>query len=125
MRSSPRGYRVAPVTVDNNDFMFANVYARARATNDREVAARVAEAYMPYMEGVFAHFERVSREFLGREVRQILLLHVNELNADYLDDLIRMLRGRRYRFISLDAALDDPAYALPDIGMRRDANRFK
>ena len=69
---------------------------------------------MPYMEGVFAHFERVSREFLGHEVRQILLLHANERNADYLDDLIRMLRGRGYRFISLDTALEDPAYALPD-----------
>jgi peptidoglycan/xylan/chitin deacetylase (PgdA/CDA1 family) len=109
-----RGYRVAPVTVDNNDFMFADVYARMRRSPDRERTARVVDAYVPYLEAVFAHFERLSREFLGYEVRQTLLLHANELNAEYLTDLIRMLRGRGYQFITLDAALQDPAYALPD-----------
>jgi peptidoglycan-N-acetylglucosamine deacetylase len=109
-----RGYRVAPVTVDNNDFMFAEVYARARARGDHRTARAVADAYLPYMETVFAHFERVSREFLGYEVDQILLLHANELNADHLGDLIDRLRRRGYRFISLDAALEGPAYALPD-----------
>jgi peptidoglycan/xylan/chitin deacetylase (PgdA/CDA1 family) len=110
-----RNYRVAPVTVDNNDFVFAAVYARAKSDGDSNMVARVVEAYVPYMESVFAHFERVSRDFMGYEVRQILLLHANELNADYLTRLIRMLRARGYRFITLDAALDDPAYALPDV----------
>jgi peptidoglycan/xylan/chitin deacetylase (PgdA/CDA1 family) len=50
----------------------------------------------------------------GYEVKQILLLHANELNADYAGDLMAMLRTRGYRFITLDAALQDPAYALPD-----------
>ena len=42
---SDRGYRVAPVTVDNNDFVFADVYGRARARGDRDTMARVAAAY--------------------------------------------------------------------------------
>jgi peptidoglycan/xylan/chitin deacetylase (PgdA/CDA1 family) len=109
-----RGYRVAPVTVDNNDFMFADVYGRARAKGDRARMARVAETYVPYMESVFTHFENVSRAFLGYEVRQVLLLHANELNADYLSDLLGMLRRRGYRFVDLDTALEDPAYALPE-----------
>lgn len=29
-----RNYRVAPVTIDNNDFVFADVYARAKADRD-------------------------------------------------------------------------------------------
>jgi peptidoglycan/xylan/chitin deacetylase (PgdA/CDA1 family) len=109
-----RGYRVAPVTIDNNDFIFADVYARARARGDRGAMERVARAYVPYMESVVIHFENLSQAFLGYEVRQILLLHANELNAEYVDDLIAMLRGRGYGFITLDAALEDPAYALPD-----------
>ena len=109
-----RHYRVAPVTVDNNDFVFADVYARAKAAGDRDMMARVVEAYVPYLRGVVAHFERVSREFLGYEIRQILLLHANELNADHLDAVIDMLKARGYRFITLDAALEDPAYTLPE-----------
>jgi peptidoglycan/xylan/chitin deacetylase (PgdA/CDA1 family) len=108
-----RHYRVAPVTVDNNDFVFADVYARAKGSANSVMTRRVVEAYVPYMDSVFAHFERVSREFLGYEVKQVLLLHANELNADHLGRLIRMLRTRGYRFVTLDAALDDPAYALP------------
>jgi len=109
-----RGYRVAPVTIDNNDFVFADVYARARDRDDHATMERVAQAYVPYMEGVFVHFEQLSRQFLGREVEQILLLHANQLNADHVGDLIAMLRNRGYRFITLDAALQDPAYALLD-----------
>jgi peptidoglycan/xylan/chitin deacetylase (PgdA/CDA1 family) len=110
-----RGYRVAPVTIDHNDFVFADVYARARAAGDRATMAQVARAYLPYMERIFAHFEDLSRAFLGYEVRQILVLHANALNAEHLGDLIAMLRNRGYRFITLDAALEDPAYALPEV----------
>jgi peptidoglycan/xylan/chitin deacetylase (PgdA/CDA1 family) len=112
---SERGYRVAPVTVDNNDFIFADVYGRARIRGDHDTMARVAAEYVPYMETVFAHFEGLSRQFLGYEVPQVLLLHANELNADLLPDLVHMLRTRTYTFVSLDEALEDPAYRLPEV----------
>ena len=105
---------MAPVTIDNNDFVFADVYARARASGDRATMESVPQTYVPYMEGVTVHFENLSRQFLGYEVKQILLLHANELNADYVGDLITMLRNRGYRFITLDEALEDPAYALAE-----------
>jgi peptidoglycan/xylan/chitin deacetylase (PgdA/CDA1 family) len=111
---APRGYTVAPVTVDNNDFIFAKVYFDAKRRGDAGVAARVADAYVPYMESVFDFFERLSVETFGREVRQTLLLHANELNADRFDELAAMLRRRGYKFVTLEEALRDPAYAEPD-----------
>jgi len=109
-----RGYRAAPVTVDHNDFLFADVYRRARLRGDRAGMARIAAAYVPYLESVLTHFETLSRDLLGYEVRQTFLLHANELNADHLSDVIGMLRRRGYRFIDLETALDDPAYRLPE-----------
>lgn len=109
-----RGYIVAPVTIDNNEYIFADVYSRARQRGDGGTMKRVAEAYVPYMEQVFAHFEALSRESLGYEVKQTLLLHANELNADYFDELVAMMRKRGYRFISLEEALKDPAYRRPE-----------
>jgi peptidoglycan/xylan/chitin deacetylase (PgdA/CDA1 family) len=109
-----RGYRVAPVTIDNQDFMFADIYSRAKARGDRETMKRVGAAYVPYMEKVIAFFEKLSSDFLGYEVKQVLLLHANELNADYFDDLVRMMRNRGYAFITLDDALKDKAYTLAD-----------
>jgi peptidoglycan-N-acetylglucosamine deacetylase len=109
-----RGYTVAPVTVDNNDYVFADVYYKAKKRGDAETAKRVADAYVPYMESVFDFFERLSAETFGREVKQTLLLHANEINADHFDELAAMLRRRGYKFVTLEEALKDPAYAEPD-----------
>lgn len=109
-----RGYRIAPVTLDNADWMFARAYSLARRRGDEAAMSRIREAYLPYMESIFDFFERRSVEVMGREIRQILLLHVNELNAEMAPALLRMIRGRGYRFVTLDRALADPAYRLPD-----------
>jgi len=109
-----RGYRVAPVTIDNNDFVFSAVYERARRAGDGATMVRVAEAYVPYMASVVSHFEQLSLKLLGYHLKQTLLLHANELNADQLEALLAMFRGRGYRFVSLDEALADPAYSLPE-----------
>jgi peptidoglycan/xylan/chitin deacetylase (PgdA/CDA1 family) len=109
-----RGYTVAPVTVDNGDYIFAKAYFDAKKRGDSATAKRVADAYIPYMESVFEHFERLSTETFGREVRQVLLLHANEINADRFDELAAMLKRRGYAFVTLEEALKDPAYAEPD-----------
>ena len=106
-------YRIAPVTLDNSDWMFAAVYARALAS-DSALAARVKREYLAYMQSIFAFFEVRSREVVGHEVAQTLLIHASQLNADAMPDLLAMMRGRGYRFVTLDEALKDPAYGLPD-----------
>ncbi|HYJ78151.1 MAG TPA: polysaccharide deacetylase family protein [Longimicrobiaceae bacterium] len=109
-----RGYTVAPVTFDNQEWVFAGAYHRARSRGDSAAARCVAEAYVPYMERTFAFFEELSREVVGREIPQVLLLHANELNADHFGALAAALRRRGYRFVTLDQALADSAYRLPD-----------
>lgn len=109
-----RGLRTAPVTHDNSEWIFARAYSNALEAGDAEAARRVREAYVPYMEARFDYFERQSAALLGYEVRQVLLFHANALNADALPDLAAMMRRRGYAFVSLDRAVEDPAYALPD-----------
>ena len=109
-----RGYTTAPVTIDNDDYIYAHAYDRAKARNDRALMREIATSYIDYMERVFVHFENVSRDFLGYEPRQVLLLHANEINGDHLDKLLAMMKRRGYRFITLREALQDRAYRLPD-----------
>ncbi len=108
------GYEIAPVTIDNSEWIFAKAYAVALQKGDAASAAKVRGAYVPYMESKVDYWERQSRQLLGYEVRQILLFHANALNADALPDLLGMLKRRGYEFVSLEDALRDPAYALPD-----------
>jgi peptidoglycan-N-acetylglucosamine deacetylase len=111
---SERGYKIAPVTIDNQEWVFADVYAKAKGRGNTKTAERIAAAYITYMEGIFEFFEKLSIEVVGYEVKQVLLLHVNPLNADYFEQLVQMMKKRGYAFISLDQALEDPAYGLPD-----------
>jgi hypothetical protein len=109
-----RGCRVAPVTIDNSDWIFASAYMKAVERADEEMMGRIASAYLPYMEKKFAYYERQSSGLLGYEMKQVLLLHVNALNADQFDELSTMMRRRGYRFISLEQALEDRAYSSPN-----------
>lgn len=103
-----RGYRVAPVTLDNSDYAFAVAYLQP------ELRARVRREYVSYMESIVEFFEQRSVEVFEREIPQILLIHANEMNADLMPELLSMFRSRGYRFVTLTAALADPAYGAPE-----------
>ncbi len=107
-------YIVAPVTVDNSDYMFAAVYADAMKKKDRALMQRVAEAYVPYMNAVLEFYEQQSKTLLGYEIKQILLVHANALNAEHFGEVITMMKKRGYKFISITEALTDKAYQLTD-----------
>jgi peptidoglycan/xylan/chitin deacetylase (PgdA/CDA1 family) len=109
-----RGYTIAPVTIDDDDYVLAAVYADALRRGDRETADRVASAYVPYMEEVLDFVEDVTTRLLGRPIPHVLLLHANALNADRFGALARALRKRGYRFVTLEEALRDGAYGRRD-----------
>jgi peptidoglycan/xylan/chitin deacetylase (PgdA/CDA1 family) len=109
-----RGYTIAPVTIDNDDFVYAAAYANALRRGDTATAARIGDDYLRYMDEVFSYFEAASRRVLGREIPHVLILHANALNADRFDALAAAIVRRGYRFISLEEALQDKAYSLPD-----------
>jgi peptidoglycan/xylan/chitin deacetylase (PgdA/CDA1 family) len=107
------GYTAAPVTVNNSEWVFAVAYSRAQAQGNQDAARQIGAAYVPYMESVFARAEQLSLSLFGRPISHVLVVHANSLNADYFSALAAMLRQRGYRFITLDDALRDRAYASP------------
>ena len=109
-----RGVRIAPVTLDNSEWIFAHAYSIALTRGDTETAARIRSTYLDWFDEVFTHFEAWSMTVLGYEPPQILLLHANLLNADAFGDLAERMMSRGYRFVSLDEAMSDPAYDQPD-----------
>lgn len=109
-----RGYQIAPVTLDAWDWMFTRVYEDAKKRGDAELERKVVDSYLAYSNAVFSYTEGLSQRTIEYEPKQILLLHANFLEADHIADLLELLRKRGYRFITLEAALSDPAYGLPD-----------
>lgn len=105
------GYVVAPVTIDNSDWIFAALYARAMRDGDESLKARIAGAYVDYLESIFAFYEGYSVEVTGREPAQVLLLHANYLNRDHFSAVHAMMVRRGYRIAPLEEVMRDPVYA--------------
>jgi peptidoglycan-N-acetylglucosamine deacetylase len=109
-----RGYRIAPITLDAWDWMFAGVYEDAKNRGDAALQQELVKSYLSYHDAVFAYTEQLSAKVIGYEPKQILLLHASQLEADHIGELMDMLRKRGYRFITLEDALSDSAYSMPD-----------
>jgi peptidoglycan/xylan/chitin deacetylase (PgdA/CDA1 family) len=109
-----RGYRIAPITLDGWDWMFAGLYEDAKKRNDTTQQQQIVKEYLAYHDAVFAYSEQLSVKVVGYEPKQILLLHASNLEADHIGELLDVLRKRGYRFITLEDALVDQAYSLPD-----------
>jgi peptidoglycan/xylan/chitin deacetylase (PgdA/CDA1 family) len=105
------GYEVAPVTIDDSEWIYAMAYEKASSALQR---LHIRNAYIRYMTARFAWYETRSQLVFGRQIRQILLLHADTLNADTFPRLARMIRRRGYRFITIDEAMTDPAYRSRD-----------
>ena len=112
-------YTIAPVTIDNADWIFARAYDNALEKNDKKLLKQIGAAYVPYLDAKMDYWERQSIKLFNREPKQILLLHANSINADYFDDVAGMLRKRGYQFVTLENALTDEAYKLPDTFTKR------
>jgi hypothetical protein len=108
------GYRVAPVTIDNGEWIFAKAYTLAKRAGRAREQKKLADAYVAYMDRKTDYWERSARALFGRDIPQVLLVHANALNADRFDRIAAMLDKRGYRFVTLEAAVGDAAYLSPD-----------
>lgn len=103
-------YRIAPVTIDLQDWIFAEIYAWADSNGDLRRKNAVVKAYLEYLEASIEHYALLSTAVMGRQVPHVALLHANALNYDHIKEVIGSFKRRDFEFISLDSALRDPAY---------------
>jgi len=108
------GYRVAPVTLDCDDWMFAYPYDEAVMKGDQPEAERIRQEYVDYTAKCVVWHREAALELLGRRPALVFLLHDSRLNADSIDDFADMLRRNGLKAVSLERAMRDPAYAIPD-----------
>ena len=108
------GYRLAPCTIDNSDYEFNDAYVLALALHDESMAARVRKAYLEYSGAEIDWYTRLNHDVLGYDPPHIMLLHDSQLNADTIDQVLNLFQKRGYHFVTLQQALQSPAYAIPE-----------
>ncbi len=118
------GYRVAPVTMENADWMFAIPYDSAVMRGDKKRAKAIKAAYLEYTDFVTGWYESASVAVFGRKIRFVYLLHSCRLNADSVHEFAKILRQHALVTVSLDRATADPAYNTPDTYVGPDGNEW-
>jgi peptidoglycan-N-acetylglucosamine deacetylase len=108
------GYQIAPYTVEAADYLFTKLYEKGITDRKQSQADEVMTAYLQFLDKKMDWAQAFSVETFGREIPQVLLCHVNRINADAMPELLRRLRARGYAFIALDDAIKDPAYQTAD-----------
>lgn len=109
-----RGYRVATCTIDNEDYVFSHAYNAMLVSKDEASAAKLPAEYLAYTATEIDYYAQLHGRVFGHEIPHVMLLHGNKLNAELIDQLLKIFEDKHYRFVTLDAAQSDAAYKTPD-----------
>lgn len=107
-------YKIAPVTLDNSEWIYAAAYDKAVKEKDKEMMLIIGDDYLRYMRQKLEYWESQSIALFGRNISHTLLIHANALNAEYFDELCNIFRQKNYEFVALEEALKDEAYQSKD-----------
>jgi peptidoglycan-N-acetylglucosamine deacetylase len=110
-------YKVAEVTIDFEDYLWNEPYARCMATHNDAAVTSLEHSYLSVADEYIGVFRTLSQKLYGHDIPYVLLLHVGAFDAHMLPRLIALFRERGFEFVTLQQAESDPAYAFdPNIG---------
>ncbi|WP_263380380.1 polysaccharide deacetylase family protein [Granulicella paludicola] len=111
------GYKVAEVTMDFEDYLWNEPYARCMAKHDDAGVAYLEKSYLETADEFIGVFRDLSKQLYGHEIPYVLLMHVGAFDAKMLPRLIALFRSKGFEFVTLEQAQKDPAYSFdPNIG---------
>lgn len=108
------GLRRAPVSIDTAEWALVKPYLAALEAGDAARVEAIGLAYRNHLRNAARRAVRVATELGRPRAAQILLLHANALAADHLGEVLDQLAADGFSFVTIDEALADPVYDLPD-----------
>jgi peptidoglycan/xylan/chitin deacetylase (PgdA/CDA1 family) len=112
-------YRIAEVSMDFEDYLWNDPYARCMARHDDVAIERLHDTYLSTAASYIKVFRTLSHLTYGRDVPYVLLLHIGAFDARMLPELLAMYRKHGFTFVSLPEATQDRAFARdPDVGVK-------
>ena len=103
-------YRVAEVSMDFQDYLWNEPYARCMAHHDAASIQQLHDSYLATAAEYIRVYRELAQRLYGHDVPYVLLMHVGAFDAHMLPELIALFRERGFAFITLEDALKDPVY---------------
>lgn len=106
-----RGYRVAEVSMDFQDYNWNDAYARCAAKHDDAAIQSLHNSYLGAAEESIRVYREIAHTLYQRDVPYVLLLHVGAFDARMLPELIALFRFHNFTFVTMEQAMADPIYS--------------
>ena len=106
-----RGYRIAAVTMNFDDYRWNEPYARLAAAQDAAGIAALERSYLRAADEALTRDRVAAKSRYGRNIPFVLLMHIGAFDARMMPRLLALCHRRHVRFVSLAEAERDPAYA--------------
>jgi peptidoglycan-N-acetylglucosamine deacetylase len=113
-----RGYRIAQVTLDWEDYLWNTAYARCMTKGDTKSIEWLRSTYL----NTASEFLDLGREqaklIYGHEINYVLLMHLGAFSSTILPEALDLLKKKGFKLVTLEAAESDAAYdGDPDVGL--------
>ena len=113
-----RGYRIAQVTLDWEDYLWNFAYVRCVAKGDTKPMEWLRSSYL----STASEFINLGREqaklIYGHEINYVLLMHLGAFSSTILPDALDLLKKKGFKLVTLEEAESDAAYeGDPDVGL--------
>jgi peptidoglycan/xylan/chitin deacetylase (PgdA/CDA1 family) len=108
------GYKEAPVTINNRDYLFSAAYEKALLKKDIVLAKNIGNQYVEYMMASVHFYESQADSLFHHPIPHILLTHANTINSYFLGSLLARLEKEGYQFVTMEKVLAHPVYQSPD-----------
>lgn len=106
-----RGYRIAAVTMSFGDYRWNAPYARCLARGDKAAIDTLEHSFLAAADAAIIRSRSMAKSLYGRDIPYVLLMHAGAFDAHMLSRLLALYAARNVRFVPLDRAERDPAYA--------------
>ena len=107
---SQNGYRNGHVTIDNSDWAIdQRLTARLKKDPNADLKP-YRDFYLEHMWARAEYYDSLAQRVAGRPVKHTILTHFNLLNGLFLNDVIRMLKGKGWQPIGTEEAFSDSVF---------------
>lgn len=113
------GYSDGYITINTFDWYLNSKLLQAIKEKSLVNYDRLKTVYLTLMGEWIDAFVAFWEKDLEMEVKHVLLMHANDINALYLTDLLAMLEAKGWNFISPDEAFSDELSPLGDLYFKK------
>lgn len=101
------GYTNAYITLNNYDWYIEKLFQQAIKENPLLDMKKVSDFYVNVLMESIEYYDMMAKRHLGRSPKHVLLLHEMDISALFVGDLIKKLREKGWKLITLEQAYKD------------------